>query len=167
MPQPFKIHVGVAAPLLINNIDTDQIIPSREMKTVSKEGLGKGLFAGWRYVSAEDKRPNEDFVLNMPEYAGASILLGGANFGCGSSREHAVWALAEYGVRAVIAPSIARGTAFWRWFWMWPRLSKSPPMCRRIRSETRLKLILRRKRSALQTDRHSHSTSIRITKDCC
>jgi 3-isopropylmalate/(R)-2-methylmalate dehydratase small subunit len=102
--QPFTRHRGVAAPLLRVNVDTDQIIPSREMTTVGKRGLADGLFAGWRY-RAGGRDPEPDFVLNRPEYAGASILLSGANFGCGSSREHAVWALAEYGFRCVIAPS--------------------------------------------------------------
>lgn len=99
----FTVHTGVAAALLRNNIDTDAIIPSREMKTVSKTGLAGGLFAGWRYVAARD--PNPDFVLNRPNQRGSSILLAGLNFGCGSSREHAVWALKEYGIRAIIAPS--------------------------------------------------------------
>jgi 3-isopropylmalate/(R)-2-methylmalate dehydratase small subunit len=107
--QPFRTHTGVVAPLLRPNIDTDAIIPSREMKKVSREGLGEGLFAGWRYLPAKDggprREPDPDFVLNQPAYVGASILVGGRNFGCGSSREHAVWALAEYGFRVVIAPS--------------------------------------------------------------
>ena len=105
--KPFTTHSGVAAPLLRINIDTDAIIPSREMRRVSKRGLSKGLFAGWRYLYEDDKKlgANPDFILNKPEYAGASILLAGDNFGCGSSREHAVWALAEYGFRAVIAPA--------------------------------------------------------------
>jgi len=102
---PFVKHRGVAAPLLRINVDTDAIIPSREMKTVGKLGLADGLFAGWRYAEQGSRRPNPEFVLNRPEYAGTSILLSGANFGCGSSREHAVWALAEYGIRCVIAPS--------------------------------------------------------------
>jgi 3-isopropylmalate/(R)-2-methylmalate dehydratase small subunit len=101
---PFVRHRGIAAPLLRINVDTDQIIPSREMKTVGKRGLADGLFAGWRYRPG-GREPDPDFVLNRPEYAGASILLSGANFGCGSSREHAVWALAEYGIRCIIAPS--------------------------------------------------------------
>ncbi len=100
---PFTTHTGIAAPLLRDNIDTDQIIPSREMKTVSKTGLAVGMFAGQRYLG--DRIPNPDFVLNQPGYAGADILLSGKNFGCGSSREHAVWALKEYGFRAVIAES--------------------------------------------------------------
>ncbi len=102
---PFTVHTGIAAPLLRINIDTDAIIPSREMKTVGKRGLAAGLFAGWRYRAPDSREPDPDFVLNQPAHAGASILLAGANFGCGSSREHAVWALAEYGIRCVIAPS--------------------------------------------------------------
>jgi 3-isopropylmalate/(R)-2-methylmalate dehydratase small subunit len=105
--QPFTVLTGVAAPLLRPNIDTDAIIPSREMKGVSKKGLAGGLFAGWRYTSIAERAPNPSFVLNDPAYAGATILLGGENFGCGSSREHAVWALAEYGFRAIIAPSFS------------------------------------------------------------
>lgn len=103
--QPFVTLRSVAAPLIRDNIDTDAIIPSREMKSVSKTGLAQGLFAGWRYKTNGGRDPDPDFVLNKPAYAEASILLGGANFGCGSSREHAVWALAEYGFRAIIAPS--------------------------------------------------------------
>ncbi len=103
--QAFTQHSGIAAPLLRINVDTDAIIPSREMKTVGKRGLAEGLFAGWRYVAQGSREPNPEFVLNQPAYAGASILLSGANFGCGSSREHAVWALVEYGIRCVIAPS--------------------------------------------------------------
>lgn len=103
--KPFTTHQGIAAPLLRINVDTDAIIPSREMKTVGKRGLADGLFAGWRYSSPQGREPNPDFVLNQPQYRGATILLSGANFGCGSSREHAVWALAEYGMRCVIAPS--------------------------------------------------------------
>lgn len=96
---------GPAAPLMRANIDTDAIIPSREMKRVSKTGLGEGLFANWRYSDVAARVENPDFVLNQPAWRGAPILLAGGNFGCGSSREHAVWALAEYGVRCVIAPS--------------------------------------------------------------
>jgi len=104
---PFTTLTGVAAPLLQPNIDTDAIIPSREMKGVTKAGLSDGLFAGWRYTEVGGRTPRSDFVLNDPAYDGATILLGGENFGCGSSREHAVWALAEYGFRAVIAPSFS------------------------------------------------------------
>lgn len=100
----FTIHQGVAAPMLQINIDTDAIIPSREMKLVSKQGLGEGLFAGWRYTLPNGREPNEDFVLNQAAYKNTSILLAGDNFGCGSSREHAVWALKEYGIKAIIAP---------------------------------------------------------------
>lgn len=103
--QQFNILTGVAAPLMRINVDTDAIIPSREMKRVSKQGLGDGLFAGWRYLEAESRTINPEFVLNKPAYNNVSILLSGANFGCGSSREHAVWALQEFGVRAIIAES--------------------------------------------------------------
>lgn len=99
----FTQHLGVAAALLQANIDTDVIIPSREMKRVSKQGLGDGLFANRRYTLPGSREINPNFVLNKPEYAHTSILLSGANFGCGSSREHAVWALKEYGIRAIIA----------------------------------------------------------------
>lgn len=99
----FVQHTGVAAPILQDNIDTDQIIPSREMKSVTKTGLGDGLFAGQRYLN--DRIENPDFILNQELYRGATVLLSGKNFGCGSSREHAVWALKEYGIRAIIAES--------------------------------------------------------------
>ena len=105
--QPFTTLTAVAAPLVRDNIDTDAIIPSREIKTVSKVGLAEGLFAGWRYRKIGGREIDPTFVLNPPAYRGAEILLGGSNFGCGSSREHAVWALAEYGFRAVLAPSFA------------------------------------------------------------
>ena len=98
-------HTGVAAPILRTNIDTDAIIPSREMKLVSKKGLGDGLFAGWRYTEVGGRIPRPDFILNQAAYQNTSILLSGKNFGCGSSREHAVWALAEYGIRVIIASS--------------------------------------------------------------
>jgi 3-isopropylmalate/(R)-2-methylmalate dehydratase small subunit len=102
---PFTTLVSIAVPLLRDNIDTDAIIPSREMKGTGKTGLADGLFSGWRYTAVGGRVPTPGFVLNDPAYAGAAILLGGANFGCGSSREHAAWALAEYGFRAVVAPS--------------------------------------------------------------
>jgi 3-isopropylmalate/(R)-2-methylmalate dehydratase small subunit len=102
--EKFIRHEGVAAPLLHGNVDTDAIIPSREMKRVSKAGLGDGLFAGWRYLTHGGRDRNPNFVLNQAGYEGASILLSGNNFGCGSSREHAVWALKEFGFRAIIAP---------------------------------------------------------------
>lgn len=104
---PFTHHSGIAAPLLRDNVDTDAIIPSREMRSTGKTGLKDGLFAPWRYVDAEARTPDPAFVLNQPEFAAATILTAGANFGCGSSREHAVWALAEYGIRCVIAESFA------------------------------------------------------------
>ena len=101
----FRRHTGVVAPFIVDNVDTDQIIPSREMKTVGKDGLGVGLFAGQRYVRTDDGTRVEDpaFVLNKNDYRNATILLAGDNFGCGSSREHAVWALADFGIRAIIA----------------------------------------------------------------
>lgn len=98
-------HTGIAAKIMRDNIDTDQIIPSREMKTVSRKGLGEGLFAGWRYTEPGGRVPVAGFVLNRPEQSGTSILVSGENFGCGSSREHAVWALAEFGIRVIIARS--------------------------------------------------------------
>lgn len=106
----FNRHKGVCAPIRQDNIDTDQIIPSREMRKVSKKGLGVGLFAGWRYLydGAQKTGANPDFVLNDPRYANTTILLGGKNFGCGSSREHAVWALRDYGIQVVLAESFGR-----------------------------------------------------------
>ena len=104
---PFDVLTAVAAPLIRANVDTDAIIPSREMKSVSKQGLADGLFAGWRYTAIGGREPDPAFVLNQPAYAGTRVLLSGENFGCGSSREHAVWALLEYGIRAVLAPSLA------------------------------------------------------------
>lgn len=98
---------SIAAPLMRDNIDTDAIIPSREMKSVSKTGLADSLFAGWRYTAPGGREPDPSFVLNDPRFRGAQILIAGANFGCGSSREHAVWALAEYGFRVIIAPSFS------------------------------------------------------------
>jgi 3-isopropylmalate/(R)-2-methylmalate dehydratase small subunit len=103
MAEPLRQHTGRAVTLMIDNIDTDQIIPSREMKTVSRTGLADGLFAGWRYTEPGSRIPAPDFVLNR--YPSASIIVSGENFGCGSSREHAVWALAEYGIRVIIARS--------------------------------------------------------------
>ena len=104
--------ISRAIPLLRINVDTDAIIPSREMKKVSKRGLSEGLFAGWRYLSNESRNLNSDFILNDPYYNDAQILLSGDNFGCGSSREHAVWALHEYGIRVIIAPSF--GAIFYK-----------------------------------------------------
>jgi len=103
--QSFTILNATAAPLRAENVDTDQIIPARYLTAVTKAGMGAGLFAAWRYLP--DGSPNPDFVLNQPQYADAQILISGKNFGSGSSREHAVWALTDYGFRAVIAPSFA------------------------------------------------------------
>lgn len=99
--------VSRAAPLLVDNVDTDTIIPSREMRSTGREGLADGLFAPWRYIDADARTENHEFVLNQRGYRDARILLGGANFGCGSSREHAVWALAEWGIRCIIAEGFA------------------------------------------------------------
>jgi len=104
MPKFEPIHSRVA-PLLTNDIDTDQIIPARFLKATDKAGLGAHLFADWRY--AADGSPIRDFVLNREEYRGCRILLAGSNFGCGSSREHAPWALRDFGFRAVISESFA------------------------------------------------------------
>ena len=103
--EKFTTHRGLAAPLYQPNIDTDQIIPKQFLKSIARTGFGANLFNDWRY--ADDGTPNPEFILNKPCYKGASILLTGENFGCGSSREHAPWALAEYGFRVVIAPSFA------------------------------------------------------------
>ena len=92
-------------PLPINNVDTDQIIPARFLKVTDKAGLGQNLFCDWRYLP--DGSPNPEFVLNKPEHQGAAILLAGDNFGCGSSREHAPWALTSWGIRVVISSSFA------------------------------------------------------------
>ncbi len=110
MGQAFVQHQGIAAPLseagaLYGNVNTDAIIPSREMRQVSKTSLAEGLFANWRYLSPDSRQPDTAFVLNQAPFCEASILLAGENFGCGSSREQAVWALAEFGFRAIIAPS--------------------------------------------------------------
>ncbi|WP_026091617.1 3-isopropylmalate dehydratase small subunit [Blastomonas sp. AAP53] len=107
MAEPFTTLTSIAAPLLRDNIDTDAMIPSREMKSTGKTGLAGGLFAGWRYLDAAARTPDPDFVLNQPQFSAATLLLCGRNFGCGSSREHAVWALAEYGIRCIIAQSFA------------------------------------------------------------
>jgi len=107
MADPLTTLTSLPMPLIRDNIDTDQIIPSREMKSTGKTGLSGGLFAGWRYKAIGARDPDPDFVMNDPVFADSQIILGGVNFGCGSSREHAVWALAEYGFRAIIAPSFA------------------------------------------------------------
>lgn len=112
--QKFNVHKGLVAPMDRENVDTDAIIPKQFLKSIRKTGFGPNLFDEWRYLDAgfpgqdpTTRRPNPDFVLNQPRYAGASILLARKNFGCGSSREHAPWALDQYGFRAIIAPSYA------------------------------------------------------------
>ncbi len=102
---PFTKLTGIVAPLDRVNVDTDQIIPKQFLKAITREGFGRYLFNDWRYLDGEI--PNPDFVLNQPRYQGASILLARTNFGCGSSREHAPWAVLDYGFRAIIAPSYA------------------------------------------------------------
>jgi 3-isopropylmalate/(R)-2-methylmalate dehydratase small subunit len=103
--QSFTVHTGIVAALQRDNIDTDQITPKQFLKRVERTGYGDVLFFDWRFDS--EGQPNSAFALNAPQYKGASILLAGKNFGCGSSREHAVWALRDYGFRAIIAPSFA------------------------------------------------------------
>ncbi|MBM3925205.1 MAG: 3-isopropylmalate dehydratase small subunit [SAR202 cluster bacterium] len=103
--QPFTKHTGVAAPLDRVNVDTDQIIPKQFLKRIERTGYGQFLFNDWRFLP--DGKPNPEFVLNQPRYKGATVLLAGRNFGCGSSREHAPWALGDYGFRAVIASGFA------------------------------------------------------------
>ncbi len=105
--QEFKQHTGLAVPLDSANVDTDQIIPKQFLQRVSKLGFGQNLFHDWRFLDDAGTQPNPEFVLNFPRYQGASILLARENFGNGSSREHAPWALADYGLKAVIAPSFA------------------------------------------------------------
>lgn len=103
----FTTHFGSAVPLDQANVDTDQIIPKQFLTGVTRTGYGKHLFHDWRYLDLHEKEPNPDFVLNKPEYQGASILLARENFGCGSSREHAPWSLDDYGFNVVIATSFA------------------------------------------------------------
>ncbi len=112
--EKFVVHTGLVVPLDRSNVDTDAIIPKQYLKSIQRTGFGPTLFDDWRYLEPGEpgmdhsKRVvNQDFVLNFPRYAGASVLLARENFGCGSSREHAVWALTDYGIRAVIAPSFA------------------------------------------------------------
>ena len=112
--QQFTIHKGLVAPMDRENVDTDAIIPKRFLKSIRKTGFGPNLFDEWRYLDPgypgqdpKSRKPNPDFVLNQARYQGASILLARKNFGCGSSREHAPWALDQYGFRAIIAPSFA------------------------------------------------------------
>jgi len=103
--KPFRIHQGTVAPLDRANVDTDQIIPKQFLKRIERTGFGQFLFYDWRFLPSGE--PDSSFVLNEPRYLGTSILVAGKNFGCGSSREHAPWALADYGFRAIIAPSFA------------------------------------------------------------
>ena len=112
--QKFTVHKGLVAPMDRENVDTDAIIPKQFLKSIKKTGFGENLFDEWRFKDAgypgqdpASRKPNPDFVLNQPRYQGASILLARRNFGCGSSREHAPWALDQYGFRAIIAPSYA------------------------------------------------------------
>ena len=112
--KPFTVHQGLVAPLDRANVDTDAIIPKQFLKSIHRSGFGPNLFDEWRYLDRGEpgqdpasRKPNPDFVLNQPRYAGASVLVARRNFGCGSSREHAPWALEQYGFRALIAPSYA------------------------------------------------------------
>jgi 3-isopropylmalate/(R)-2-methylmalate dehydratase small subunit len=112
--QKFTLHKGTVAPMDRENVDTDAIIPKQFLKSIKKTGFGPNLFDEWRYLDKGEpgmdpasRKPNPDFVLNQPRYKGASVLLARKNFGCGSSREHAPWAIDQYGFRAVIAPSFA------------------------------------------------------------
>ena len=111
---PFRVHKGLVAPMDRENVDTDAIIPKQFLKSIKKSGFGQNLFDEWRFLDPGEpgqdpstRRINPDFVLNQPRYQGASILLARKNFGCGSSREHAPWALQQYGFRAILAPSFA------------------------------------------------------------
>ncbi|MBM7572167.1 3-isopropylmalate dehydratase small subunit [Aquibacillus albus] len=103
--EPIRVHEGLVYPLNRSNIDTDQIIPKQFLKRISRQGFGQFLFFNWRFNN--DGEPREDFSLNKPQYKDASILVAGENFGCGSSREHAPWALQDFGFKVVIAPSFA------------------------------------------------------------
>ena len=112
--EAFTIHKGLVAPMDRDNVDTDAIIPKQFLKSITRSGFGPNLFDAWRYLDPGEpgqdpasRRPNPDFVLNQQRYSGASVLLARSNFGCGSSREHAPWALQQYGFRALIAPSYA------------------------------------------------------------
>ncbi|RTL35805.1 MAG: 3-isopropylmalate dehydratase small subunit [Burkholderiales bacterium] len=110
----FTLHTGLVAPIDRENVDTDAIIPKQFLKSIKRSGFGPNLFDEWRYLDHGEpgqdpatRKPNPDFVLNQPRYAGASVLIARQNFGCGSSREHAPWALQQYGFRAILAPSFA------------------------------------------------------------
>ena len=103
--QSYKKHTGMVAPMDRVNVDTDQMVPKQFLKWCTREGFGRVLFYDWRYLPGE--KPNPEFVLNLPRYRGASVLIARDNFGCGSSREHAPWALLDYGFRVILAPSYA------------------------------------------------------------
>jgi len=112
--QAFTVHKGLVAPMDRENVDTDAIIPKQFLKSIARSGFGPNLFDEWRYLDKGEpgqdlasRKPNPDFVLNQPRYQGASVLIARKNFGCGSSREHAPWALEQFGFRALIAPSFA------------------------------------------------------------
>ena len=105
--EPFIKHTGLVAPLDRANIDTDAIIPKQFLRKIDRKGFGKHLFHEWRYLDYEGTKENPDFILNKPDYRQATVLLTRDNFGCGSSREHAPWALLDYGIRVIIAPSFA------------------------------------------------------------
>ena len=112
--EPFRQHIGLVAPLDRANVDTDAIIPKQFLKSIKRSGFGPNLFDEWRYldhgepgIDSGKRRPNPNFVLNQPRYQGATILIARKNFGCGSSREHAPWALQQFGFKAIIAPSFA------------------------------------------------------------
>ena len=112
--QAFTLHQGLVAPMDRDNVDTDAIIPKQFLKSIARSGFGPNLFDAWRYLDPGEpgqdpasRKPNPDFILNQPRYLGASVLLARSNFGCGSSREHAPWALGQYGFRTLIAPSYA------------------------------------------------------------
>ncbi len=105
--EPLRYHQGIVAPLNRANVDTDQIIPKQFLKKIEKTGFGQHLFHDWRFLDSEGKIENPDFILNQPKYKKATILLVRENFGCGSSREHAPWALLDYGFKVIIAPSFA------------------------------------------------------------
>jgi 3-isopropylmalate/(R)-2-methylmalate dehydratase small subunit len=112
--EKFSVHTGIAAPLDRANVDTDAIIPKQFMKSISRTGFGPHAFDQWRYLDHGEpgmdlskRQPNPDFVLNLPEYRGASVLLTRRNFGCGSSREHAPWALQQFGLRVLVGPNFA------------------------------------------------------------
>lgn len=105
--EPFDVHTGIAMPLARVNVDTDQIIPKQYLTSTGRDGLDIGLFHDWRYLDGDPDRPDPAFVLNRLRYRGASVLVAGDNFGCGSSREHAPWALLAYGFRCVISTSFA------------------------------------------------------------